>query len=71
MDNNKKIKELEKQIEELKKNQDGLYRYIRDVEHEVTRVNLKSIYNESRIKIILNNNKVDRMKLKNRLELKT
>ena len=64
MDNNNKIKELEKQIKELKKNQDGLYRHIKEVEHEVIRVNLKSIHNESRIKIILNNNKVDRLELK-------
>ena len=64
MDNNNKIKDLEKQIEDLKRNQDGLYRHIKEVEHEVTRVNLKSIHNESRIKIILNNNKVHRLELK-------
>ena len=71
MNNNNKIKDLEKQIKELEcniftlmKNINGLHEYIKEVEHEVTRVNLKSIHNESRIKIILNNNKVDRLELK-------
>ena len=43
MDNNKKIKELEKQIEELKKNQDGLYRCIEEVRNDLIDTNLMSV----------------------------
>ena len=54
MDNNKKIKELKKQIEELKKNQDGLYRCIEEVRNDLIDTNLMSVLNKSRIKVINN-----------------
>ena len=53
MDNNNKIKELEKQIKELKKYQRGLYEYINEVEGKITNISLKSKFNDSRIRILL------------------
>ena len=50
---NKKIKELEKQIEELRRNQRGLYEYINEVEGKITNISLKSNFNDSRIRILL------------------
>ena len=64
MDNNKKIKELEKQIEELKKNQDGLYRCIEEVRNDLIDTNLMSVLNKSRIKVINNKLYFEKNKLK-------
>ena len=64
MDNNKKIKELKKQIEELKKNQDGLYRCIEEVRNDLIDTNLMSVLNKSRIKVINNKLYYEKNKLK-------
>ena len=64
MDNNKKIKELKKQIEELKKNQDGLYRCIEEVRNDLIDTNLMSVLNKSRIKVINNKLYFEKNKLK-------
>ena len=64
MDNNKIIKELKKEIEELKKNQDGLYRCIEEVRIDLIDTNLMSVLNKSRIKVINNKLYFEKNKLK-------